>query len=255
MHEKTNKCGTWAYHLVDGWYLFMSPKHYHTHNCHIRHTKSKRLSNTIQFQHTCITNPTITHANKMMHALADCVKALQGMTGSARNSQAAQDLQRIIDATQTNIQARPECFKDNATPSANPHMQWVPRVQPPLSVPTPHINVNRRITRSMLTQAPVPRVPSNGAPTNKPTNKPTSSTKRERLRKQQAVRLQNAATPISTSPRIQTRAQVATEAAQVAPPSMSTRSQAQQSSEPPPSHQPGFVVAVMRQQRHQQGMV
>jgi hypothetical protein len=25
VHEKTNKCGTWAYHLVDGWYLFMSP--------------------------------------------------------------------------------------------------------------------------------------------------------------------------------------------------------------------------------------
>jgi hypothetical protein len=41
----------------------------------------------------------------VMHALADCVKALQGMTGSARNSQAAQDLQQIIDATQANIQA------------------------------------------------------------------------------------------------------------------------------------------------------
>jgi hypothetical protein len=89
VHEKTDKCGTWASHLVDGWYLFTSPKHYPTHNCHIRHTKSKRLSNTIQFQHKHITNPTITHANKVMHALANCVKALQGMTGSARNSQAA----------------------------------------------------------------------------------------------------------------------------------------------------------------------
>jgi hypothetical protein len=44
-------------------------------------------------------------------------------------------------------------------------------------------------------------------------------------------------------------------AAQVAPPSMSTRSQAGQSSAPPPSHQPGFAAAVMRQQRHQCGMV
>ncbi len=95
VHEKTNKCGTWAYHLVDGWYLFTSPEHYCTHNCHISHTKSKKLSNTIQFQHKCITNPTITHVNKVMLALADCIKALQGMTGSARNSQAAQDLQGI----------------------------------------------------------------------------------------------------------------------------------------------------------------
>jgi hypothetical protein len=47
----------------------------------------------VQFQHKSITNPTITHANKVIHALADCIKALQGMTGSTKNSQAAQDLQ------------------------------------------------------------------------------------------------------------------------------------------------------------------
>jgi hypothetical protein len=41
VHEKTNIRGTWAYHFVDGWYLFTSPKHYRTHNCHIKHTKSK----------------------------------------------------------------------------------------------------------------------------------------------------------------------------------------------------------------------
>jgi hypothetical protein len=55
---------------------------------HIKHTKSEQLSNTVQFQHKRITNPTITHADKVMHALADCVKALQSMTSSARNSQA-----------------------------------------------------------------------------------------------------------------------------------------------------------------------
>ncbi len=213
VHEKTNKRSTWAYHSLDGWYLFTSPKHYCTHNCHIRHTKSGRLSDTVQFQHKHITNPTIAHANKVMHALADCIKAQQGMTGSARNSQAAQNLQKIIDATQANIQAQPERFRDNATPSDNPNMQQVLRVQPPPSVPTPHINVNRRITCSMLIQIPVLRVPSNGAQTNKPTNMPTNSTKRERLRKQQAVRLRNAATPISTSSCVQTRAQVAMEAA------------------------------------------
>jgi len=86
VQEKTDKRGTWAYHSVDGWYLFMSPEHYRTHNCHIKHTKS-------EFQHKHITNPSITHADKVMHALTDCVKVLQGMTGCARNSQAAQDLQ------------------------------------------------------------------------------------------------------------------------------------------------------------------
>jgi hypothetical protein len=57
VHEKTNKRGTWAYNLINRWYLFTLPEHYHTHNCHIKHTKSKRLSNTVQLQHKHITNP------------------------------------------------------------------------------------------------------------------------------------------------------------------------------------------------------
>jgi hypothetical protein len=123
VHEKTNTRGTWAYHLVDGWYLFTSPEHYRTHNCHIKHTKSKRLSDTVQFRHKRIINPTITHAVKVMHTLAHCVKALHGMTSSAQNSQAAQDLQQIIDATKAHVQARPERCKDVATPSDTPNMQ------------------------------------------------------------------------------------------------------------------------------------
>ncbi len=47
MHEKTNKRGTWAYHLIDGWYLITLPEHYCTHNCHIKHTKIRQLSDTV----------------------------------------------------------------------------------------------------------------------------------------------------------------------------------------------------------------
>eukprot|EP00804_Cyclotella_cryptica_P013852 CCRYP_018165-RA/>CCRYP_018165-RA protein AED:0.42 eAED:0.42 QI:0/0/0/1/0/0/3/0/199 len=32
VHEKTNQCGTWAYHCVDGWYLFTFSPPTHTHN-------------------------------------------------------------------------------------------------------------------------------------------------------------------------------------------------------------------------------
>jgi hypothetical protein len=108
VHEKTNKCGTWAYPLVNGWYLFTLPEHYCTHNCHIKHTKSEQLSDMVQLQHKWISNPSITHTDKVMHALAECVKAIQGMTGKARNPQAVQDLQRIVDATQAQLQANPK---------------------------------------------------------------------------------------------------------------------------------------------------
>jgi hypothetical protein len=42
-----------------------------------------------------------------MHALADCIKAIQGMMDKARTSQSAQDLQKIDDATQAHLQAHP----------------------------------------------------------------------------------------------------------------------------------------------------
>jgi hypothetical protein len=181
VHEKTDKRGTWAYHSVDGWYLFTSPEHYRTHNCHIKHTKSERLSDTVQFQHKCITNPTITHTNKVMHALDDCVKALQGMTRNARNSQAAQDLQRIIEATKAHAQAQPDCLAEVATSCTTHKMQRVPRVQTPNMSRVPRMQVPpnvhttsdidiRRITRSMLTQPSVPRVHKPVTPTNIPTD-------------------------------------------------------------------------------------
>jgi hypothetical protein len=51
-----------------------------------------------------------------MQALAECVKAIQGMIGNAKNSQAAQDLQRIIDAAQTRKQTNPHRFEETVTP-------------------------------------------------------------------------------------------------------------------------------------------
>ncbi len=250
VHKKTNKGGTWAYHLVDGWYLFTSPEHYRTHNCHIKYTKSKQLSDTVKFQHKRITNPSITHTNKVMQALAKCVKAIQGMTGKDRNSQAAQDLQRIVDVTQTHVQTNLHQFEETITPDYICKTQQFPRVQTPASTPIPHTDDNRQITRSMQTQAPIPRVPRD-TPTVKPistphiatitrsSNEPSTlaaeSTKRECQHKQCTSRLCNAVTTISPTTCIRTGAQVATAPAQVAPPSLNTCSRTQLSDMPTPT--------------------
>jgi hypothetical protein len=99
------------------------------------------------------------HADKMMQALAKCVKAIQGITGKDRNSQAAQDLQRIVNATQACVQTHLHQFEETITPDYICKTQLVPRVQTPASTPIPHTDDNRQVTRSMQTQAPIPRVP------------------------------------------------------------------------------------------------
>jgi hypothetical protein len=236
VHEKTNKWGTWAYHLVDGWYHFTLPEHSSTQNCHIKHTKSKCLSDTVQLQHNRITIPSITHADKVMHALADCDKAIQGMTGKVINSQATQDLQHIVDEKQAHLQAKPNKFEKTITPNNNCNTQQVPGVQAPPSIPKPHTNDNRQITCSMQPQPLISMVPINNstgkpisaplvATTIKPTGKlahaagiklttlPAGLSKCKCYCKQRSAQMHNAATPTSPTPRIRTQAQVATAAA------------------------------------------
>jgi hypothetical protein len=77
VHEKTDSRGTWAYHCVDGWYLYTPPDHYRTHVCHIKETKSDRLSDTVHFKHKNITNPELTHADKIMKAIASLSSILK----------------------------------------------------------------------------------------------------------------------------------------------------------------------------------
>jgi hypothetical protein len=186
-----------------------------------------------------ITNLSITHAKKMMHALAECVKAIQGMTGKARNSQAGQDLQHIIDATQAHVQTNPHNFDETITPDNIYNMQQVPWGQAPPSVHIPHTNDNRQITCSMHPQAPIPRVPTDTPrvkpisapliataikPSSKPTTLAAESSKRKHHHKRQATGLCNAVTPTSPTTHIRTWAQMATAAAWVTPPSLNTHS-------------------------------
>ena len=81
-----------------------------------------------------------------MQALAECVKAIQGMMGKARYSQAVQDLQCIIESTLVCIQTNPHQFEETITPDHFCNMQQAPRVNAPASMPIPHTNDNRQIT-------------------------------------------------------------------------------------------------------------
>ena len=143
VHEKTDKQSTWAYHSVEGWYLATSPEHYRTHLCHIKTTNSKRFTDTDQFSHHKITKPEITHADKIMAAIADCNKAIKNMG----RSYGAYELKQLIKLTEKTI-------------NNNERTQAAPRVQTAI---TP--NINRPYTRSIVRDvSQVPRVPPTAGP-------------------------------------------------------------------------------------------
>jgi hypothetical protein len=109
-------------------------------------------------------------------------QTIQGMTGKARNSQAAQDLQRIVDAAQAPVQSNPHQFEETITPDNFCNTQRVPRMNAPASMPIPPTNDNRQIMQSMQLQAPIPRVPTI-IPTVKPISAPHVATTTKSSRK------------------------------------------------------------------------
>ena len=135
VHEKTDKRGTWAYHSVDGWYLSTSPENYRTHRCHIKATKSERVLDTVNFRHKNSMRPTITHADKVMNAIADCAKAFKDIT----SPNGAEEMRQLVEFTEQAIHQHPAIVKpfvtlDSTTPS-------VPRVH--RTIPTITHSVSR----------------------------------------------------------------------------------------------------------------
>jgi hypothetical protein len=146
IHKKTNKRGTWAYHSVDGWYLFTSPEHYPTHTCYVKATKSEHYLDTVRFKHKNITNPTITNADKVMQALVECVKTITGATGGT-TAQDAKDLQRIVKATRAALHKNDATINNSNPEHQAPRVPKLPRVHALLRVP-PTTAENQRITRA-----------------------------------------------------------------------------------------------------------
>ena len=149
VHKKSDSQGTWAFHSVDGWYLATSPEHYRTHLCHIKSTHSKKLSDTVHFKHKNITNLSLSHADKIMKAIADLANVLKRKPlVMAQQEQEIHDLTQLVEATslQGTLPGVPNQNK-NAT---------VLRVQPKATLPRVPELTPGKITRITPSKKIVP---------------------------------------------------------------------------------------------------
>ena len=58
----------WAQHTIDGWYLGTSTDHYWAHKVYVKSTQSERMSETMFSKHKYLTNPKVSHADKVVAA-------------------------------------------------------------------------------------------------------------------------------------------------------------------------------------------
>ena len=143
----------WAYHLVNGWYITTSSKHYRTHTCHVKLTRSKRLMDTAQFKHKNITNPTGTHAEKLIKAIADC--ANQGIANWQQRHPYATQLEKLEEIIWEDIKQNPSIAK------VSPIVDTVPLPRMPLSMNDDTPQQTRSATRQ---SQQLPRVDTQSVP-------------------------------------------------------------------------------------------
>ena len=74
-----------------------SSEHYRTHRCHIKSTNREHFTDTIHFNHKKLTQPTITHTDKVMASISDCAEEIKNLS----NRNGGKEMQQLIKITES----------------------------------------------------------------------------------------------------------------------------------------------------------
>ena len=123
IHEDSDKRGSWSPHEVIGRYLRTSPDHYRSHIIHVKGSKVDRISRTIFFRHKYLTNPTVTHADRVVDVTRALFDALRRKKQGIRNT-IMECLKKQSDVSLTTAKS---CkYRSWEEPAKNAHQQPVP---------------------------------------------------------------------------------------------------------------------------------
>jgi hypothetical protein len=159
LHERSERRGSWAMNAVDGWYLCTSDEHYRCHVIYVKHSRSKRISDTLHFKHKHITIPTVTLEDTIVKCLNDLTQALkeQRNTKGAVEYEALQKLDELLNkipvTPTTEETTRRVTFDPTTKPPAK--QQSNPSLQS--AVPTPRVLIVTPTPR-VQNATPAPRV-------------------------------------------------------------------------------------------------
>ncbi len=165
LYESTNRCGTWADHLTDGWYLGTSNEHYRCHIIYVKKTRSERISDTVFFKHRYITQPTSTQADIILKALDDLTHALKGRKKVKGDAQieALEKIDKLLNNIQKKISTAKEKHVTSDEDTEPPRKSNV-RTTMPATKPKPTAQPLKEtaiMDKPIPVQTPTPRVQKN----------------------------------------------------------------------------------------------
>lgn len=155
--------GTWAQHAAKGWYIGTSPDHYRAHIINVADTGSDRVSKSVYFKHKYITNPAMTHANKVVEAARALCKALTKAWGKKSDKRMA-DLTRLseifTDTAKTLQDNEWHAPATTSAPSDPPHPPQPAGDKEQKEQCTPAVLENQPPMQSHLEQDTTPTLPT-----------------------------------------------------------------------------------------------
>ena len=143
---------------VDGWYLRTSNEHYRCHVIYVKHSRSKRISDTVHFKHKHITIPTVTPEDTIVKCMNDLTQALKDRrnTQGAVEYEALQKLDDLLNRIPTTTTREETTRRVTFDPTSKPPAEQI-------ATPTPRVMPNLRgtiatSTPTVMNATPTPRV-------------------------------------------------------------------------------------------------
>ena len=124
----------------------------------LKKTNSERFNDTTQFSHKTITKPTITHAKKIVSAIADCAKAIKNMGSNS----GADEMQQLLQLTEKEVRNNKAITKPaRPDPHTNAEqLDGIAQSLPRVNTIQPLGETDRRMKMKMTKDTPlVTRVP------------------------------------------------------------------------------------------------
>lgn len=161
IHNKPATRNSWDYRATEGYNVGVSLEHYRCSKVFDAKTKHIQVSDTVEFRHHRLTQPTITAHDQVIHSITNLTAALQNNPTPAIHSsnqlQAIESLRSVLTSWQQATSPQPTSVHPPSTAAQSP------RVPAPISIlrPTPPVPAARVPTPTPPARRPrVPTIPT-----------------------------------------------------------------------------------------------
>lgn len=141
---------SWEERSLDGWYLSTSLEHYRCHRIYVKNTQDERISNTINFKHRYITQPTVTPTDIAIKAIKDLTNLLKVDTKGENDE--FQALKRLESMVTNKLTGTTKAITSDSLKTTSPNPEQAPRVHANLTN-APAFNTRSNTSKTDLDMA------------------------------------------------------------------------------------------------------